>query len=220
MEDAVKVAFQVCLVLFSVLLGWAIYNVLDQYPCIHRFGRIWGEDRKSVTKDRRIILSCWFSLIFIVTWCVFSLSRTYELFGKFSTHYSDARIILYSILGLFSFIYFFLPYLINRFLWGLAIFVAPTDFKAYVDDQEKKERWLTKRFSEETISTIYKRPLFCAGVITVNTGLLLALLILCPCFFLRFWCFFKASPLWTFVILGLMVVFSLIFYIPYSRWVR
>ena len=220
MEEVIKVSFQVCLVLFSVLLGWAIYNVLDQYPCIHRFGRIWERGEKGEIKNRRIMFVCWFFLIFIVTCCMYSLSRTHELFEKFSTDYSNVGVLLYGILGLFNFIYFFLPYLINRFLWGVAIFIAPTDFKAYVDEEKKKEHWLMERFSYETIETLYKRPVFCGGIITINTGLLISLLIFCSSFFLRFWCFFRTSPLWTFIVLGLVVVFSLWFYIPYGKWVR
>lgn len=218
MEEVTKVSFQVCLVLFSVLLGWAISNVLDQYPCIHRFGRIWEGGENGKTKDRRIMFVCWFSLIIIVTLCIYSLSRTRELFEKFSTDFSNGGFLLYGILGLFSFIYFFLPYLINRFLWGVAIFLAPTDFKAYVDDEKKKEHWLMKRFSEETIITLYNRPVFCGCIITMNTALLISILIFCPSFFLRYWCFFKTSPFWTFIVLGLVVLFSLGFYIPYGKW--
>lgn len=219
MEDTIIVCFQLCLVLFSVLLGWAIYNVLDQYPCIHRFGRIWSEDKESGIRNRRVMLCCWLSLILIAICCVYSLSQTHELFMKFSTHYKDEGALLYGILGLFSFIYFFIPYLINRFLWGLAIFVAPTDFKAYANDPRKKEHWLSKRFSEETISTLCKRPSFCGSIITGNTGLILALLIFSSHLFLKFWNFFVASPQWTFMVLGLMVAFALLAYIPYSRWV-
>jgi len=219
MEDAVMVCFQLCLVLFSVLLGWAIYNVLDQYPCIHRFGRIWSEDKKSGIRNRRIMLFCWFSLVLIAMSCVYSLSQTHELFVKFGIYYNESGVLLYGILGLFSFIYFFIPYLINRFLWGLAIFVAPTDFRAYADDPGKREHWLARRFSEETISTLRKRPAFCGGIIAGNTGLVLVLLIFSPCIFLRFWEFFIACPEWTFVVLGLVVVFALLAYVPYSRWV-
>lgn len=151
--------------------------------------------------------------------CIYSLSKTYKLFESFSTSYSDTGIVLYGILGLFSFIYFFLPYLINRFLWGLAIFIAPTDFKVYVEDEEKKEHLLKKRFSEETIRKLYKRPVFCGGIITLNTSLLIAILILCPSFFLHFWSLFKESPHMTLIVLGLVSAFSLGFYIPYGIWV-
>jgi len=220
MEEAIKVSFQVCLVLFSVLLGWAIYNVLDQYPCIHRFGRIWEREEENKIKNLRVMATCWLSLIFIVMCSIYSLSRTHELFGQFCTEYSNAGLLLYGILGLFGFIYFFLPYLINRFLWGVAIFVAPTDFKAYVDDKNKKEHWLMKRFSQETIETLYKRPVFCGFIITINTGLLISLLIFLSSIFLRYWSYFKTSPLSTFIALGLVVLFSLTFYIPYGKWVH
>ena len=219
MEDITNISFKLCLILFSVLLGWAMYNLLDQYPCLHRFGRIWAKEKETGLRNAKILLICWLSLIVIIICSAYSLSKTYELFKKFNIDYTPGFFV-YCTLGLFNFIYFFLPFLINRFIWGIAIFTAHSDFKEYASDPERKKRWLEKRYSDSTIEALNKRPVFCGAIITINTGILLALLILSPNYLLWFWNWFKACPCNAFVVLGAVVIISLISYIPYSRWVK
>lgn len=219
MADITNISFQLCLILFSVLLGWAIYNLLDQYPCLHRFGHIWAKEEVAGLRNARILLICWLSLIVIIICSAYSLSKTYELFKKFNIDYTPGFFV-YCTLGLFNFIYLFLPYLINRFIWGLAIFTTHSDFEAYAKDTERKKRWLEKRYSESTIQILKKRPVLCGGIITINTALLLAFLILSPNYLLWFWHWFKTCPCNAFAVLGAVVVITLVFYIPYTRWVK
>ena len=206
----IDIGFQLCPILFSVSLSWSVYNLWQQYPCIVRFGHLWNKKRSdSLVQNKRVMITCWICLILIIILCLYSLSITFRLYEKFN----EVNLLLYCIMGLFSFIYLFIPYQINRLIWGLALYIAPDDFIYYVQDEKRKERSLMGRFSEETIKILKLKPRLCGRIIFFNSVFILVLLTLCPLIFC------PKSLVWMLCGLIGIVAISLLAYLPYGRWV-
>lgn len=220
-KNILDIGFELCMILFSVSLSWSVYNLWQQYPCIVRFGHFWDKRKKDKEpQHRRVIISSWSLLIISIIFSLFSLSKTSSLYKKFnlesytSLHYIE----LYIIVGLFGFIYLFIPYLINRLVWGFTLFIAPNDFLYFVKDEKRKEHRLMGRFSEETIDILSKKPVCCGGIIFFNTVLLLILLNFSPLYFIWCWGVFSKSLVYFLLLLIIIIILSLILYFPYGRW--
>ena len=200
-----------------------MYNLLDPYPRMHRFGHMWDKwiKKRGVwqEKDRRwddliIVIICWFSLAGMVMLSLYSLSQAWEgITNLADTGGMGALFVVIS--GLLAFTYLFIPYLINRLVWSLSLLVVPEDFKAYATDSEKRKRYLLGRFSIETVDTLSDRTRLRGFLIFLDAAWKLALLILIPPTLLVW----RPFCIWSiFAFLLLAIIFALATTIPYGKW--
>lgn len=212
------------LILFSVSMAWSMYNLLDQYPRMHRFGHVWDkwikkqgawQERGRRWDDLKIVITCWFLLAATVMASLYSLSQAWEGIANLAdTRGTGAFFLVIS--GLLAFIYLFIPYLINRLVWSLLLLVVPEDFKEYATNSDKREHYLIGRFSPETIDTLLHHTRFRGFLISLDSIWKLSLLILIPRTLLLSHPFSNWS---IFAILLVAIMLTILVTIPYGKWV-
>jgi len=112
------------------------------------------------------------------------------------------------ICSLLPLVYIFAPYAIIRTIEGLVILILPCDFTDFANNPDKKELYLLRRFSIETIEKIKANPRKCGAVIGFESLFAVVILLLTPWFLqLRFVWYVPVA----------VILAALLFHLPYGR---
>lgn len=143
-------------VLYSVSLGWSIYNLLDQWPRLIRFAFMWrkGLFRFRPGKHFSRMTACWLlilGLVLVSLTGVVSGALHFEHSGWSATVWFP---LVYALVGLAVFI---IPHFLNRAVWGFALFLFPQEYRELVMRSDNRIYW-QMRLSPVTARKIYSDP--------------------------------------------------------------
>jgi len=159
-------------ILFSVSLGWAIYNLLNQWPRLLRFGSIWKGFLKRGKHFRRMCVG--WGMIFILV--SFSLGLLINEIVTFSPLDWKNNTILFPIVVVITgFAVFMIPIFINRAVWGFTLLICPGEFREFVKEPDNRKYW-DDRYSIETTQKLYTRPKYAGSLVFIESIIIVLVL--------------------------------------------